>query len=729
MDAITAILTAVVAGATEAFGSTAKQAIQDLYAALKQHLQEKHPQAKGSLEALEKKPDSAAKKESLKEDLQDSGVISVRNISITTIIYAVIVLLYQPAQAFNDTKQEVVPNSIGVINSSSGSGTVHLRIPAEEYLRVAKVLGITSDKLGVTQKILDGLLQAVEKRQVPLDKLDSTLTEIAKRYQELLERASKFTSDDSEIKSILEAAKLALEQTQFDKAEQLYNQVSDREVTAIKAIRQEEQPLQEVREKRMFTVAEAKFANFQLNEMQLAHAEAAKYGLQAIEALPAKYEESLGNYLNDTALATYMAGQYNEAKTLFERSVAIREKALGKEHPNVAQSLNSLALLYQVQGNYSQAKPLLERSLAIREKFLGKEHPDVATSVYNLAELYRVQGNYSQANPLFERSLAIREKVLGKEHPKVAFSLNNLAGLYKAQGNYSQAKSLFERSLAIREKVLGEHPDTVLSLNNLAGLYQAQGNYSEAKPLFERSLAIQEKFLGKEHPDVATSLSSLAGVYQAQDDYSKAKSLHERSLVILEKALGKEHPLVARSLNNLAGLYQAQGYYSEAKSLFERSLAIMEKALGKEHPNVAVSLNLLALLYQAQGNYNEAKPLFERSLAIAEKVLGKKHSYTITIQKHLNTNTAGLENRLKVRVMEMIADSPIKKIGVQPGDVLINYDEKPIINTENFRIIRNQEPTIGKLKSLEVQREGKTIKFIVAPKEEGMKLQDYIIEK
>jgi len=73
MDAITAILTAVVAGATEAFGSTAKQAIQDLYAALKQHLQEKHPQAKGSLEALEKKPDSVPKKESLKEDLQDSG--------------------------------------------------------------------------------------------------------------------------------------------------------------------------------------------------------------------------------------------------------------------------------------------------------------------------------------------------------------------------------------------------------------------------------------------------------------------------------------------------------------------------------------------------------------------------------------------------------------------------------------------------------------------------------
>jgi CHAT domain-containing protein len=71
--------------------------------------------------------------------------------------------------------------------------------------------------------------------------------------------------------------------------------------------------------------------------------------------------------------------------------------------------------------------PLAERALAIREKVLGKEHPDVASSLNNLAYLYQAQGNYSQAEPLYQRALAILEKVLGNEHPLVATTLNNLA--------------------------------------------------------------------------------------------------------------------------------------------------------------------------------------------------------------------------------------------------------------------------------------------------------------
>ena len=35
-------------------------------------------------------------------------------------------------------------------------------------------------------------------------------------------------------------------------------------------------------------------------------------------------------------------------------------------------------LLYYAQGNYQKAEPLYQRSLQIREKVLGKEHPNVA---------------------------------------------------------------------------------------------------------------------------------------------------------------------------------------------------------------------------------------------------------------------------------------------------------------------------------------------------------------
>ena len=62
----------------------------------------------------------------------------------------------------------------------------------------------------------------------------------------------------------------------------------------------------------------------------------------------------------------------------------------------MSRSLNNLAELYRVQGAYERALPLFERALAIREKALGPNHPDVATSLNNLAALHRDQGAYER---------------------------------------------------------------------------------------------------------------------------------------------------------------------------------------------------------------------------------------------------------------------------------------------------------------------------------------------
>lgn len=317
-------------------------------------------------------------------------------------------------------------------------------------------------------------------------------------------------------------------------------------------------------------------------------------------------------------------GAYDTARPLFERALAIREKALGPDHPQVATSLNHLALLLFDEGAYAEARPLLERALAIREKALGPDHPDFAQSLNNLAELHRVQGANAEARPLLERALAIREKALGKDDLAVAMSLNNLALLLYDQWDYAGAQSYYERALAIREKALGgEHAVVADTLDGLAGLQHVRGADREARALFERALAIREKVLGKEHPHVALSLSNLAKLLRDQGAYAEARPLCERALAIVESALGKEHPHVALCLSELAVLLQMQGAYAEARPLHARALAIREHVLGKDHPDVAGSLNDLAVVLMDQGEPAEAKPLLERALAIYERVLGK----------------------------------------------------------------------------------------------------------
>ncbi len=255
----------------------------------------------------------------------------------------------------------------------------------------------------------------------------------------------------------------------------------------------------------------------------------------------------MANSLNSLAGVLKAQGDYAAARPLLERSLAIRERALGPDHADVATSLNNLANLLFAQGDYAGAQPLYERSLVTKERALGADHRDVATALHNLATLLKTQGDYAAAQPLFERSLAIRERALGPDHPEVAQSLNNLAALVRARGDSAAARSLYERSLGIRERVLGpDHPDVASSLHGLANLLQTEGDHAAARPLYERSLAIRERALGPDHPDVVVSLNALAIVLRALGDEHAAGDASDRALAVAEARRGDVDALSAR---------------------------------------------------------------------------------------------------------------------------------------------------------------------------------------
>jgi tetratricopeptide (TPR) repeat protein len=175
-------------------------------------------------------------------------------------------------------------------------------------------------------------------------------------------------------------------------------------------------------------------------------------------------------------------GKYGEALLLAERSLAIREKTLGPDHREVADSLHALASLYDDKSDYAKAEPLNLRALAIREKMLGPDHPDVAKTLNNLAWIYGVREDYAKAESFYGRALAIQENALGKKHPEVASTLNDLALLYYEKGDYDQSILTNQRVLAIREEMLGPDDSGVAkALNNLALVYAKKGDYSVRK--------------------------------------------------------------------------------------------------------------------------------------------------------------------------------------------------------------------------------------------------------
>ena len=324
----------------------------------------------------------------------------------------------------------------------------------------------------------------------------------------------------------------------------------------------------------------------------------------------------------------FQMGKFEEAKSHYEKSLALKLQLLGSEHCDVASSYNNLAIVLRDQGDLKEAKEYHERALAIMQQTLGPQHPDVATSYNNLGTVLSYQGDLKQAKEYHERALAIRQQTLGLQHADVASSYNSLANVLSDQGDRKQAKKYIERALAIMQQTLGpQHPDVASSHNNLATVtvLSDRGDLKQAKFTYERGLAIMQQTLGPQHPIVTSFYNNLAIVLSDQGDLKQAKEYHERALAIRQQTLEPQHPDVASSYSNLGTVLSYEGYLKEAKEYHERALAIRQQSLGPRHPDVATSYNNLANVLSDQGDLKQAKEYHERALAIRQQTLGPQH--------------------------------------------------------------------------------------------------------
>ena len=232
---------------------------------------------------------------------------------------------------------------------------------------------------------------------------------------------------------------------------------------------------------------------------------------------------------------------------------------------SAAVTLENIADVYLFTGEYGNALQCAQKAMEIREKVLGKEHPDTAMIYNNLAFVYRHQGNYAKALEMYQKALVICEKVLGKEHPNTATTYNNMAVVYSKQRLFSEALECNEKALYIREKVLGkEHPETGATYNNIAVAYSGLGDDAKALEYSEKAVEIFENVFGKNLPATADAYNTIAVVYGKLKEYTKAIEYSKKALAIRENVLGEDHSLTLLTMNNLANFLEKKG---DAQSL------------------------------------------------------------------------------------------------------------------------------------------------------------------
>jgi tetratricopeptide (TPR) repeat protein len=227
---------------------------------------------------------------------------------------------------------------------------------------------------------------------------------------------------------------------------------------------------------------------------------------EAEELLTAAVDEATKYGENDPRLATCLLrlgdcylfqGKADKAEPFYYRSLLIRQKALGPEFAETAESLDGLGLACKLSGKNKEAEGYLVKALSIREKSLGPDHTLVAETAGHLASVYTATDKHAEAEQLYKRALAINYKNLGPESAEVAETDKHLADLYMRDGKAAQADKLYKRALTIGEKALGkDHPYMCAIMDGLAESSRASGREADADEMAKNAQAVREKLLG-----------------------------------------------------------------------------------------------------------------------------------------------------------------------------------------------------------------------------------------
>ncbi|MGA9521236.1 MAG: serine/threonine-protein kinase [Myxococcaceae bacterium] len=330
----------------------------------------------------------------------------------------------------------------------------------------------------------------------------------------------------------------------------------------------------------------------------------------------ARIEASL---LNGLGIIEFREGNMEAARESLEKALALRLKAYGPDHPEVATIHSNLSNVL-VNGHPREAIPHLEKSLAIIERTYGRDHPDTAGTLVNLGLIAFELLELNQALEHFRRGLAVAEKGLGPEHPVMAVALGNIGSVLTLQARYEEAIANLRRAVSLYEAIAGpEHVDVARLLLNLGVALKEKGDLKEGFETLERAMAIAQKSLPAGHPENATFWLSLADAELDLGRTNDSRIHFERAVDIAKKLLGPEHREVAKAYVGLGSWHLHEKRFREAVSLLEKARDIQHKALGAEHPHLSRTLALMGRARLGLGDRERAILELERAIALAQK--------------------------------------------------------------------------------------------------------------
>lgn len=147
--------------------------------------------------------------------------------------------------------------------------------------------------------------------------------------------------------------------------------------------------------------------------------------------------------------------RYDEARHEFELSLAASAHENGPTSASNAYPMNGLASVDLATGRLDRARRQAEEALALREKAYGPKHVDVARSLDDVAEIAGKQEDYTAEEACLRRGLAICRESYEADHPELARATSRLGGALCRKRGSEEGRKLLAEAIRLREKAAG----------------------------------------------------------------------------------------------------------------------------------------------------------------------------------------------------------------------------------------------------------------------------------
>jgi tetratricopeptide (TPR) repeat protein len=207
---------------------------------------------------------------------------------------------------------------------------------------------------------------------------------------------------------------------------------------------------------------------------------------------------------------------FQQSLCYYGRCLALEERDLGCEHPDVAATQTGMAVALGRQGNSTEALALLTSALSKFKGLYGEVHLDVAATQSGIGDVHRLQGRFDVALENYALALSTRVRLLDDhldyDHLDLARSQHNVAEMYRAAGRNPEALAMLTMAMQTYEKVLGkDHRAVADACYNLGALQMSEGDAASAVGFFSRCWAIYKIVYGERHAETRGAKRKLDG--------------------------------------------------------------------------------------------------------------------------------------------------------------------------------------------------------------------------